>query len=165
MADTIGSEAPTDLIEATTAIISAFTSNNSLPAVEMPGFISAVHGALVTIQSGKVEAPKEPAQEPAVPIKKSVTSDFIICLEDGKRFKSMRRHLASLNMTPEEYRAKWGLPKDYPMVAPVYAAARSELAKKAGLGGQVAARRANAAGVKKSEPQVPVKRGRPPKAA
>lgn len=165
MSENSGAQAHADLIDATTAIVAAFTSNNSLPASEMPGFIAAVHGALATMQNGKVEAPQEPAREPAVSIKKSVTNDYIICLDDGLKFKSMRRHLAGLNMTPEEYRTKWGLPKDYPMVAPVYAAARSELAKKAGLGRRAEAEGTVAAEAKKSEPQTPAKRGRPRKAA
>ena len=153
-----------DMIEATSAIVSAFISNNSLPAGDMPGFISAVHGALSTITVGKVEVPEKSVQEPAVPIKKSVTNDFIICLEDGKKFKSMRRHLLGFNLTPEEYRAKWGLPKDYPMVAAGYAATRSELAKRAGLG-RPAAKSVDNAEVVESETKAPAKRGRLIKAA
>lgn len=111
-------------------------SNNSVPAAELPALISEVHGALLRVTSGAapvvVEAPK-----PAVPPKKSVTSDFIICLEDGKKFKSLKRHLRTqYNMSPEDYREKWGLPPDYPMVAPNYAQARSNLAKQMGLGQQ-----------------------------
>src|SRR5690349_16080685 len=115
-------------------IVSAYVSNNSLSAAELPALIASVHGALNQVTTGKVE---EPAVElkPAVSIKKSITPDAIICLEDGKAFKSLKRHLMTkYGMTPAEYRAKWGLPKDYPMVAPNYAAARSALARNMGLG-------------------------------
>ena len=121
-------------------IVSAFVSNNSVPAAELPALIGSVHAALRhTAEPSMVEAPVAP-QEPAVSIKKSVGTDFIICLEDGKKFKSLKRHLASkYGLTPDQYRAKWKLPSDYPMVAPAYAAQRSELAKKIGLGSQRAA--------------------------
>lgn len=115
-------------------IVSAYVSNNSLSAAELPALIASVHGALNQVTTGKVE---EPAVElkPAVSVKKSITPDAIICLEDGKSFKSLKRHLATkYGMTPDDYRARWGLPKDYPMVAPNYAAARSALAKTMGLG-------------------------------
>ncbi len=115
-------------------IVSAFVSNNSVPAQEVPGLIQSVHRALSTVSSS--EAPAEAApREPAVPVKKSVNPDYIVCLEDGRKFKSLKRHLRTkYNMSPEEYRSKWGLPKDYPMVAPNYAKARSDLAKQMGLG-------------------------------
>jgi predicted transcriptional regulator len=100
-------------------------------------------------------------KEPAVSIRKSLTPDFLVCLDDGRKFKSLRRHLATLGMTPEQYRAKWGLPSDYPMVAPNYAAARSQLAKQSGLG-QL---RKNAAPAKKTSTATPSKRGRPAKAS
>ena len=125
--------AETDLIGMTADIVSAFVSNNAIAADVLPRLIAGVHGALAgTTQSA---APEPEPQAPAVPIRKSITPDHIICLEDGKPFKSMKRHLAQkYGLTPEDYRAKWGLPKDYPMVAPNYAAARSELAKSMGLG-------------------------------
>ncbi len=121
-------------IEMTADIVSAYVSNNSVAAADLPGLIQNVHVALAQIASGAVEAEPEP-KEPAVPIRKSITPDFLICLEDGRKFKSLKRHLRTkYDMSPEEYRAKWGLPKDYPMVAPNYARARSELAKQMGLG-------------------------------
>jgi len=115
-------------------IVSAYVSNNSVPAGDLPGLISQVHLALARVGNGAAEASAE-APKPAIAIKKSVTPDYIICLEDGKKFKSLKRHLRThYKLSPDEYRAKWGLPHDYPMVAPNYAAARSNLAKKMGLG-------------------------------
>lgn len=123
-------------IELATDIVSAYVSNNTVAAAELPALINEVHAALQRISQGETEAPAEPLK-PAVPLKKSVTADFIICLEDGKKFKSLKRHLRThYDMTPEQYREKWGLPADYPMVAPSYAAARSDLAKQMGLGQQ-----------------------------
>ena len=115
-------------------VVAAYVSNNSLPVTDLPGLISDVYGALgrsnTTIVEAEVEKPK-----PAVSVKKSVTDDYIICLEDGKKFKSLKRHLMThYSLTPEDYREKWDLPADYPMVAPNYAAARSRLAKQMGLG-------------------------------
>lgn len=121
-------------IDLTANIVSAYLSNNPTPAAEIPGLISQIHAALVRVSSGRSEAPVEPAK-PAVSIKKSISPDYIVCLEDGKRFKSLKRHLRTqYNMTPEQYRDKWGLPPDYPMVAPNYAERRSNLAKEIGLG-------------------------------
>ena len=121
------------LIDLTTDIVSAYVANNSIDAASLPTLIAGVHAAL-----GGVIAPPTPEAEPldpAVPIRKSVTPDYIICLEDGRRFKSLKRYLATqYGLTPEQYRAKWGLPADYPMTAPNYAKARSELAKSIGLG-------------------------------
>lgn len=126
-----------NFIELTASIVSAYLSNNPTPAAEIPNLISQVHGALVRVSSGRTEtAPLEPAR-PAVSLKKSIAPDYVVCLEDGKRFKSLKRHLRTqYNMTPEQYREKWGLPADYPMVAPNYAVARSQLAKQMGLGQQ-----------------------------
>lgn len=125
-----------NLIDLTADIVSAYVSNNTVSASELPGVISEVYLALQKTNDGLVEPEPEPLR-PAVTVKKSVTPDYIICLEDGKKFKSLKRHLRThYNMTPEEYREKWGLPTDYPMVAPNYAAARSDLAKKMGLGQQ-----------------------------
>ena len=115
-------------------IVSAYVSNNSVPAGDLPGLISQVHLALARVGNGAAEASAD-APKPAIAIKKSITPDYIICLEDGKKFKSLKRHLRThYNLSPEEYRDKWGLPPDYPMVAPNYAAQRSEFAKKIGLG-------------------------------
>src|ERR1700740_3142842 len=123
-------------IDLTPNIVSAYLSNNPTPAAEIPNLISQVHAALQRVANGRSEGPPEPVR-PAVPVKKSVHPDYLVCLEDGKRFKSLRRHLRTqYNMTPEQYRDKWGLPPDYPMVAPNYAVARSQLAKKMGLGQQ-----------------------------
>ncbi len=123
-----------EIIEMTADIVSAFVSNNSVPATELPMLIQSVHRALSGV-STTAEPVESAPREPAVPLKKSVNPDFIVCLEDGRKFKSLKRHLRTkYNMSPEEYRAKWGLPKDYPMVAPNYAKARSDLAKQMGLG-------------------------------
>ena len=124
-----------NFIELTASIVSAYLSNNPTPATEIPNLISQVHGALVRVSSGRTEtAPLEPAK-PAVSLKKSIAPDYLVCLEDGKRFKSLKRHLRTqYSMTPEQYREKWGLPADYPMVAPNYAEQRRSLAKKIGLG-------------------------------
>ncbi|PWB64832.1 MAG: MucR family transcriptional regulator [Bradyrhizobiaceae bacterium] len=123
-------------IELTADIVSAYVSNNSVSAAEIPALINQVHAALMRVSSGQAEAPSEPLK-PAISVKKSITPEYIVCLEDGKKFKSLKRHLRTqYNMTPEQYRDKWGLPPDYPMVAPNYAAARSQLAKQMGLGQQ-----------------------------
>jgi len=123
-------------IDLTATIVSAYLSNNPTPASEIPALIGQIHAALQRVSTGRVETPMEPAK-PAVSVKKSMTPDYLVCLEDGKRFKSLKRHLRTqYNMTPEQYRDKWSLPADYPMVAPNYAVARSALAKKMGLGQQ-----------------------------
>jgi predicted transcriptional regulator len=123
-------------IELTATIVSAYVSNNSVPAQDLSSLISQVHNALTRVSSGQGEVASEPLK-PAVSVKKSITADFIVCLEDGKKFKSLKRHLRTqYNMTPDQYREKWSLPPDYPMVAPNYAIARSELAKQMGLGQQ-----------------------------
>ena len=123
-------------IDLTANIVSAYLSNNPTPAAEISNLISQVHSALLRVSGGRGEAPAEPAK-PAVSLKKSINPDYLVCLEDGKRFKSLKRHLRTqYNMTPEQYRDKWGLPADYPMVAPNYAVARSQLAKQMGLGQQ-----------------------------
>ena len=125
-----------NFVDLTANIVSAYVSNNPTPASEIPALIGQIHAALLRVSTGRAEPPLEPAK-PAVPVKKSMTADYLICLEDGKRFKSLKRHLRTqYGLTPEQYRDKWGLPADYPMVAPNYAAARSQLAKKMGLGQQ-----------------------------
>jgi predicted transcriptional regulator len=130
-----------NFIDLTANIVSAYVSNNTTSASDLPALISQIHGALVRVASGQAETVAEPTK-PAVPVKKSMTSDYLVCLEDGKKFKSLKRHLRTqYNMTPEQYREKWGLPPDYPMVAPNYAVARSQLAKKMGLGQQRRRRR------------------------
>jgi predicted transcriptional regulator len=138
MADTPTS---TSFIELTADIVSAYVSNNTVAASEIADLINQVHLALVRVAGGAVEVQAEPVK-PAVSVKRSVTPEYIVCLEDGKKFKSLKRHLRTqYNMTPEQYREKWNLPADYPMVAPNYAAARSQLAKQMGLGQQRGRRR------------------------
>ena len=125
---------PADALIAYTAdIVAAHVSNNSVSLDDLPSLIQNVHGALITL--GGANAEPQAKQEPAVPIRASVKPDFIVCLEDGKKLKMLKRHLkTAYNMTPDEYRQRWGLPSDYPMVAPNYAAQRSKLAKEIGLG-------------------------------
>ena len=133
--------AKTELVGLTVEIVSAYVSNNTVASADIPALISQVHTALQRVSSGEAQASTEPLK-PAVPVKKSINPDFIVCLEDGKKFKSLKRHLRTqYNMTPEQYREKWSLPADYPMVAPNYAAARTQLAKDMGLGQQRRRRR------------------------
>ena len=125
----------TALLGLTSQIVSAYVSKNSVQASDLPNLINSVHQSLATL--GQPQAPAEAPVEfkPAVAIKKSIFPDYIVCLEDGKKLKMLKRHLqSSYRLTPDEYRAKWGLPSDYPMVAPNYAKARSDLALKLGLG-------------------------------
>ena len=130
------SDSSGNFIELTAEIVSAYVSNNTVPAGEIPALINQVHAALSRVSGKSADAPSEPLK-PAVSLKKSITPEYIVCLEDGKKFKSLKRHLRTqYNMTPEQYREKWGLSADYPMVAPNYAAARSQLAKQMGLGQQ-----------------------------
>ena len=118
----------------TADVVSAYVSNNTVSSSEIPGLISEVYSALTRVSNGAAAALAEPLK-PAVPIKRSISPEYLICLEDGKKFKSLKRHLRTQHqMTPDQYRAKWNLPADYPMVAPNYAAARSQLAKQRGLG-------------------------------
>ena len=123
-----------ELVELTTEIVAAYVGANSVPTHELPAVIETVYRSLKGLSS-VTETVETEARTPAVPVKKSITNDHLVCLEDGKKFKSLKRHLRTrYNMTPEEYRAKWGLAHDYPMVAPNYAQARSDLAKRMGLG-------------------------------
>ena len=119
-----------DILRMTADVVSAYLSNNLLPASQISEVIQTVHTSLNALGAAKVDSMAEPPK-PAVPVKKSVTPDYIVCLEDGKKLKMLKRHLRSTyNMTPDEYRAKWGLPVDYPMVAPNSAQQRSEFSKK-----------------------------------
>lgn len=146
-------------LELTASIVSAYVSKNSVPVAGLPDLVASVHASLQKL-AGSSEAEPAPLT-PAVPIKKSVTPDYIISLEDGRKFKSLKRHLsAHYGMTPDEYRAKWNLPSDYPMVAPNYAATRSALAKTMGLG-----RKPGAKATPKIKPPTGAKRGRPRKAS
>jgi predicted transcriptional regulator len=133
--------ADNDLIDLSTDIVCAFVSHNALNVADLPKLIADVHTALRALQGvAAVDSTEE--LKPAVPVRKSVTADYLVCLEDGKKFKSLKRHLRThYNLSPEEYRSKWGLPADYPMVAPNYSATRSRLAKDNGLGRKPIARR------------------------
>jgi predicted transcriptional regulator len=122
-------------IELAAEVVSAYVSNNSVPVADLPNLIANVHAALQNVGQ-PVQQQEEAKPTPAVSVRKSITPDYIISLEDGKPYKSMKRHLGKLGLTPETYREKWGLPRDYPMVAPNYAARRSEMAKSMGLGQQ-----------------------------
>ncbi|MEL6567699.1 MAG: MucR family transcriptional regulator [Pseudomonadota bacterium] len=120
------------MINLTTEIVSAYVGNNPVQSTELPALIRSVHESLETLAVEKTELEE---QKPAVSVRKSITDEYLICLEDGKKFKSLKRHLRSkYDMSPEEYREKWNLPYDYPMVAPAYARQRSKLAKQMGLG-------------------------------
>jgi predicted transcriptional regulator len=128
---------PSNPVELAAEIVAAFVSYNPVPKSELPSLIEAVHSAVERLEKGPESAsapPRVEAKAPAVPIRRSITPDFLICLEDGKRFKSLRRHLAGHGLTPAQYREKWNLPSDYPMTAPNYAAQRSAIAKTLGLG-------------------------------
>jgi predicted transcriptional regulator len=121
-----------DFTELTAHVVSSYVAHNSVQSADLPGVIASVHAALQGLVATKAPEPEKP--QPAVSIRKSVTPDFLISLEDGKPYKSLKRHLTKRGLTPDQYRAKWDLPRDYPMVAASYAQRRSELAKSAGLG-------------------------------
>jgi predicted transcriptional regulator len=124
---------PSDSVSLSAKIVAAYVTHNSVTVSGLPALIESVHGALTNL--GRVAvAPKAEPLVPAVSVRKSITPEYLICLDDGKKFKSLKRHLGGLGLTPEQYRAKWSLPASYPMVAPAYAAKRSELAKAIGLG-------------------------------
>src|SRR5271166_357322 len=131
----VQSMAMPDSVELAAEVVAAYVSNNPLPKSGLPDLILAVHSSLARLGSELEHGqPQVEAKSPAVPIRRSVTPDYLICLEDGKKFKSLRRHQGQLGLTPEQYREKWKLPSDYPMVAPNYAAQRAALARKFGLG-------------------------------
>ena len=139
MPDTPGTSAE-QLLRLTAELAAAYVGTNNLAANQLPETISAIHQSLASLSNGRAEAELSP---PAVPIKKSVTSDYLICLEDGKKQKALKRHLRTAhNLSPADYRKRWGLPGDYPMVAPSYAAVRSAISKKSGLGRRRAAKSA-----------------------
>ena len=132
--DTAGKVTHADVLRMTAEVVSAYVGNNMLPAAQISEVIKSVFGSLSALQSAASESKPEPPK-PAVAIRKSITPDYIVCLEDGKKLKMLKRHLrTTYGMTPDDYRAKWGLQADYPMVAPNYAAQRSAFAKKIGLG-------------------------------
>ena len=137
MAETVAPKiAEEELLRMTTDVVAAYVSNNTLPTAQLAEVINAVYSSLKSLEGQVAQVQPEPLK-PAIPIRKSVTPEFLFCLEDGKKLKMLKRHLRSTyNMTPDEYRSKWGLAPDYPMVAPNYAAARSQLAKQMGLGQQ-----------------------------
>lgn len=154
-------------MEMTVQLVGAYVQNNSVPMSEFPGLIETVHQKLKSLNGLTVEEPASTPEKlkPAVPIKKSVTADYIISLEDGKRYKTLRRHLSKFGLTPEEYRTKWSLPFDYPMVAASYTASRSALAKSMGLGRKTKVAAAPAPEPEPAPGSAPKKRGRKPKAA
>ena len=123
---------PPSRVELAAEIVSAFVSNNSIAVTDLPTLIANVHAALENLDKPVQKEPEKPV--PPVPIRKTVTPDFLVSLEDGRRYKSLKRHLSGRGLTPEQYREKWALPRDYPMVAPSYSAKRSELARSSGLG-------------------------------
>ena len=124
-----------DFVELATEVVAAYVANNPLPRSDLPALIQAVHSTVENLAKGsEVAQPQAETKLPAVPVRKSITPDYLVCLEDGKRFKSLRRHLRLHGLTPEQYREKWSLSSDYPMVAPNYSTERSALAKKIGLG-------------------------------
>ena len=134
----ISVEGPSELVDLTCAVVSAFVTKNNVSASDLPKLIADVHQAFAGLNAPAAPLEAE-AAKPAVSVRKSITPDFLICLEDGRKFKSLKRHLAQLGLTPDEYRTKWNLPRDYPMVAPNYSASRSALAKSIGLGRKQAA--------------------------
>jgi len=136
MSESAKSGGRADCVAPTAEIVAAYLRNNTMPVGEIPALIREVHAALLHVSGAAGEGAPD-APRPAVPLKRSVTPEYIVCLEDGRKFKSLKRHLRTqYKMTPQQYREKWGLPADYPMVAPNYAAARSSLAKQMGLGQQ-----------------------------
>ena len=146
-----------ELLRMTAEVVSAYVSNNTLATGQLGDVIQSVYNSLRTLEGQAAEAPSEPLR-PAVPVRKSVTPEYLICLEDGKKLKMLKRHLRSTyNLTPDEYRAKWGLPHDYPMIAPNYATKRSELAKSLGLGQQRRKRPEASPSAPKKEPGRPKK--------
>ena len=143
---TVPKMAEEELLRMTADVVAAYVSNNTLATAQLAEVINAVYGSLKGLEGQVAEPPPEPVK-PAVPIRKSITPDYLICLEDGKKLKMLKRHLRSTyNMTPDEYRARWGLAPDYPMVAPNYAEQRSAFAKKIGLGRGAARRVGNRRG-------------------
>ena len=155
-----------DFASITADIVSSYVANNSVHRADLPNVIASVHAALQGLVAPKPVEPEKP--QPPVSIRKSITPDFLISLEDGKKYKSLKRHLGRLGLTPDQYRAKWELPADYPMVAPNYAAKRSELAKSSGLGHQRRKAAPKAGGAPDEKVAAPVegakpKRGRPPR--
>ncbi len=148
-----------DHLGMTTEIVAAYVSHNSVPVGELTSLLRGVYEALVSVSAGPVSAAEPEVLKPAVPIKRSIQDEFIVCLENGKRFKSLKRHLATTyGLTPDMYRAKWGLPKDYPMVAPAYAQSRSNLARQMGLGRKSGDAQA-AASEPEAEPASPARTG------
>jgi predicted transcriptional regulator len=148
-------EQKSQLLELTAGIAASYVENNAVSASDLPGLIRSIHTALLGVDQ-PVDPADERHQTPAVSIRKSIGDDYLICLDDGRKFKSLKRHLRTkYGMSPEDYRAKWGLPKDYPMVAPAYAASRSALAKAMGLGLGGRAAKAEASKPARGRPKSP----------
>ena len=153
MSETVTKPTRHEIVRLTANIVSAYLSKNQLPTTQLQDVISSVYSALSNVDNAPAEA-GTPAARPSVPVKKSIMPDYLICLEDGKKLKMLKRHLrTSYNLTPDEYRAKWGLPSDYPMVAPNYAVQRSDFAKKIGLGRKVEDSSAQTAPVRRTRKQ------------
>jgi predicted transcriptional regulator len=152
-----------DFASITADIVSSYVANNAVHRTDLPAVIASVHAALQGLAAPKQAEPEKP--EPRIPIKRSVTPDFLISLEDGKKYKTLKRHLGKLGLTAEEYRAKWGLPADYPMVAPSYAAKRSELARSSGLGQMRRKTAAKAAAAQEETVTVPAETSKPKRRA
>ena len=149
-ASNLNGRAADKLVELSASVVGAYVSHNALSAGDLPKLIAQVHQALIAL-GGAAPVEAAPELKPAVPVKKSITPDYLICLEDGKKFKSLKRHLRTeYDMSPDEYRSRWGLPPDYPMVAPNYSEARSQLAKSIGLGRKPEAAPARATRARKS---------------
>jgi len=153
-----------NFISITADIVSSFVANNSVQQAELSSVIASVHAALQGLTRPK-QAEAEKPRQPAIPVRKSVTPDFLISLEDGKKYKSLKRHLSKMRLTPEDYRAKWGLPSDYPMVAPNYALRRSELAKSLGLGQRRRQAAAKAIAVSNETDSAPTEAAKPKRRA
>ncbi|WP_262296076.1 MucR family transcriptional regulator [Microvirga sesbaniae] len=156
-------EPPLDLASITADIVSSYVANNSVHRGDLPTVIASVHAALQGLTAPRQVEPEKP--EPRVSIRKSITPDFLISLEDGKKYKTLKRHLRTLGLTAEEYRAKWGLPADYPMVASSYAARRSELARSSGLGQQRRKTAAKAVAATKETTTAPAEDSKPKRRA
>jgi predicted transcriptional regulator len=156
-------EQPLDFASITADIVSSYVANNSVHRGDLPTVIASVHAALLGLTTPKQEESDKP--QPAVSIRKSITPDFLISLEDGKKYKTLKRHLGKLGLTAEEYRAKWGLPADYPMVAPNYAARRSELARSSGLGQQRRKAAAKAVAAPEDTAEAPAEASKPKRRA
>ncbi len=150
-----------DYVGLSAEIVAAYVSHNRISRAELPDLIASVHRSISRLGAPAVADTEQP--RPRVPIRKTVTPDYLISLEDGKQYRSLKRHLSTMGLTPDAYRTKWGLPRDYPMTAPNYSKARSELAKRLGLGQLRRSSSQSAASPAEATPKQPARRGRPRK--